>query len=328
MKHWDSGTSHPSVSVVQGLRIGVIRNPRSHRNRRAPPDWSGRPDISVAVPQSKAAIEEALTAFAAQGIDVLMIEGGDGTVRDVLTRGAVVFGERWPLIAMVPKGKTNALALDLELPSHWTFDEAVAAASRGRTVRRRPVVIECEDRERALWGFIFGAGAFNAAIETGQVAHRFGAFQSFAIGLTAVFGLVQALFGIGNSPWRRTAPMRVRDEADGAELEHSGHGSRTSRYVALFSTLRRFPLGITPFRESDQGMRYLLLDAPVRRVTWRIPSILLGIEGPNDPAIGIHRGVGEAFRIDLDGRFILDGESFGPSRMVLRQGPELEFVVP
>jgi diacylglycerol kinase (ATP) len=312
-------------------RVGVIWNPRSHRNLGGVPTGEGCEGATIATPTTKQALEQALRRFALSGIDVLVVKGGDGTMRDVLSYGATVFGGNWPRLVMVPRGKTNALAIDLELPRKWASEAVNEAIARGNTVTRRPLVIErgasaAGEDEHALWGFIFGAGAFNAAIQTGQVAHRFGAFQSAAIGITAAMGLAKAVFGIGGGPWRRTAPMRI--ERDGIELPHSGRGNAHDRYLALFSTLRRFPVGISPFRKSDGNIRFLLLDQPIRRVTARLPAILSAIERPFYPDLGIHRGAGTTFELELGQQYTLDGEMFEPGRLVMREGPPLEFIVP
>ena len=310
-------------------RIGIVRNLRSHRNKGSALDGPQSSGISVVTPRTRDEIESALERFADEGVGLLVIDGGDGTVRDVLTCGAAVFGNRWPRLIVLPKGKTNALAGDLGVPRKWTLTDALAAVKGGHVVRRRPLVIErAGPDQRNLWGFIFGAGAFNAAIETGQVTHRFGAFQSFAVGVTATLGLAQALFGIGEGSWRKTAPMRLTALPDGADLPHSGHGSAASRYLALFSTLHSFPLGMKPFRAGGIGIRYLMLDAPLRRVAALIPSILRGVDRPHYERLGIHRGAVDAVSIALDDRFILDGEAFAPGMLRLRQGPELLFIVP
>jgi hypothetical protein len=317
------------------LRVGMIRNPRSHRNKGQAAAEAAKArvpaSVSLAMPGSLAELREALRGFATAGIDVLAIDGGDGTVRDVLSCGAAVFGEAWPRLLLEPKGKTNALAIDLGVPPRWQLADGLDAMRTGRTTMRRPVVIERQDGsgedEDPILGFIFGAGAFNAAIETGQVAHRFGAFQDFAVTCTAAMGALQALFGFGNSPWRRSAGMRITGSG-GSDLPHSAAGPVEKRYLALFSTLRRFPAAIAPFAPEHRDIRYLLLDAPIRRVTARLPAILWGGNRSFYPTIGIHRGMGTSFDIDLDDGFILDGEAFAPGRIRLRQGPELHFIVP
>ena len=105
--------------------VGVVRNPRSHRNKGLSPELADCANILVETPRSHDALRATLTGFAARGIDYLAVDGGDGTVRDVLTCGASVFGEAWPTLIVLPKGKTNALAVDLGLPNVWTLAQAM-----------------------------------------------------------------------------------------------------------------------------------------------------------------------------------------------------------
>ncbi|MEO6091992.1 MAG: diacylglycerol kinase family protein [Novosphingobium sp.] len=320
-----SGSPGPARSMP---RIGVLRNPRSHRNKRCAPVPMPSPEVRLAEPRTRAELEPALRAFAAEGLDILIIDGGDGTIRDVLTCGASVFGTRWPILAVLPKGKTNALALDLGVPDDWTLDAALAVAKSAKgEVGRRPLVVE-RDGGTEVWGFIFGTGAFNAAIASGQTAHRLGAFQGFAIGVATALGIGQALFGLGSGPWRRTAAMRLKAQPGSVELPHSGKGSADLRYLALFSTLRTFPLRIRPFRASESDIRYLVFDAPLRRTMALVPAILAGADWPLFARLGVHRGSSTAFSLELEDRFVLDGEGFPADSIRLRQGPELRFIVP
>ena len=319
----DSARQHAAAPP----RIGVLRNPRSHRNRRSSADPKLPPDLLVAMPRTRPELQQALQGFAAEGVGVLIIDGGDGTIRDVLTCGASVFGTRWPKLAVLPKGKTNALALDLGVPDDWTVDAALAAARGGGEVRRRPLVVEREGGS-ALWGFVFGTGVFNTGIKTGQTAHRLGAFQGLAVGVATALGIAQALFGFGQGPWRRTAAMRLHAEPGGVEVPHSGKGSRDRRYLALFSTLRKFPMRIRPLRASESDIRYLVFDAPLRRTMAMVPAILAGADWRFFARVGVHRGSATEFTLTLDDRFILDGEGFPQASIRLRQGPELRFIVP
>ena len=311
--------------------VGLIRNPRSHRNKGHDAELAGRTDVMLAEPATRSELEDALACFADAGIDMLAISGGDGTVRDVLTRGAPLFGEKWPFVAVLPQGKTNALALDIGVNARWTLDQAILAAKRGQFVARRPLVVEDgEGGQRDRWGFIFGAGVFNAAIDAGQVAHRFGAFQSFAIGVTALFGMAQALFGFGRSPWRNLSVMDFTEATSGNALPHSELGEAGKRFIAGFTTLRRFPLGMKLLAGvEDQGaIGYFLVDAPRRRALALVPAAAMGWHGPALARLGMHRGSGEAFDVVLDDGFILDGERFPAGAFRISAGPELLFVTP
>ena len=311
--------------------VGLIRNPKSHRNKGHDEALGNRKDVLVAEPRTRAELEDALTRFAEAGIDILAISGGDGTVRDVLTRGAPLFGEKWPFVAVLPQGKTNALALDLGVSGNWTLDQAILAARRGQIIARRPLIVEDgEGGQRDRWGFIFGAGVFNAAIDAGQVAHRYGAFQSFAIGVTALFGMAQALFGFGRSPWRNTSRMTFSDVATGELLPHSELGESEKRYIIGFTTLRRFPLGMKLLAGVDvtRPIGYFMVDAPRRRALALVPAAAVGWHGPVLARLGMHRGSGEAFDVVLEDGFILDGERFPAGAFRISAGPELLFVTP
>ncbi len=324
--------TQPGAPEPAGLpRIGVVRNPKSHRNRGFAVEQIDRPNVWAAAPGTRDELAEALADFARQRIEWLVIDGGDGTVRDVLTRGAPIFGAQWPRIMVLPKGKTNALAADLGLPSRWPLADAVKAATSGETriATRRPITIErpgCEGWQAT--GFILGTGVFNAAIETGQVAHRFGAFQGFAVAVTALVAIVQALFGLGGGRWRALSPMRMTTGPGGLEVAQSAHGVPGERFASGMSTLEKFPLGMRPFGSGGAGIRYLVFDAPLRRVVMLVPLILMGMDRPFMRRLGVHRGAAEEISMQLGGKFILDGEAFPPGSYRLRLGPELHFVVP
>ena len=311
------------------LRVGVVRNPRSHRNKGTEPEAFDIPNVLTTAPDTREELAAALAGFAAQGIDFLVIDGGDGTVRDVLSRGAPVFGEHWPKLIVLPKGKTNALAADLDLPERWPLAEALKAAQQARAEIRRPLLLERPDREGwEAMGFILGGGVFNAAIEAGQVAHRFGAFQGFAVAVTAAFGIFQALFGFGKSPWRELVPMRLSTAPDRQEIPLSSHGESGFRFACGISTLDKFPLGMRPFAKTGKGIKYLVFDAPLRRAIALVPALLMGLDRPFLPKLGIHRGVTDELGFQLGGKFILDGEAFPAGDYRIRLGPELHFLVP
>src|SRR6478736_9996524 len=99
--------------------VGVIRNPRSFRNKGLAPEQSAQAEVVTETTLKRKDLFDVLARFAAAGVDYLVIDGGDGTVRDVLTCGAAAFGDDWPPLIVMPKGKTNALASDLGLPPRW-----------------------------------------------------------------------------------------------------------------------------------------------------------------------------------------------------------------
>lgn len=317
------GGAHP-----QGL-IGVIRNPRSHRNKGMAPEMAERSDVITRIPHTREELASDLAEMASRGIAMLAVDGGDGTVRDVLTCGWPYFGENWPRLMVLPKGKTNALAVDLGVPNHWSLAEALDAAHSGPGVIRRPVIVNgAGENGGGVIGFILGAGIFTTATSEGQVAHRYGAFNSFAVGVTAISGLLQGLFGIRHRGWRAITPIGLSLGAGNREVPRSAHGPQDKRYAVLISTLDDFPLGMKPFGKQPDGLKYLMVDYPLRRVVMLAPPMLAGWESPLLTRLGVHRGHAEEAVLEVEGQFILDGEAFPAGRYRLTLGPELNFVAP
>src|SRR5690606_6473294 len=309
--------------------VGVIRNRRSHRNGGAPQEWTGRANLLIEVPERRSELTDILVRFAERRVDYIVVDGGDGTVRDVLTCGAGIFGESWPTLIVLPNGKTNALAADLGLPTNWTLSDAMEAIHVRRLEARRPLVVTQRDKPEAqVQGFVFGAGAFTAALGLGQDAHRHGASNALAVGVTALWSRAQALFGSAGDAWRQSTPMRLYD-GEGRELAHSGIERRDERYLIFASTLSRFPAGLRPFAHVEGNrLRASVIDNSRRGLLLRLPLIFRGIVGQQLRRRGYHVFDLDRFRIDVAGRFILDGEAFPSGRYELSLGPKLRFVVP
>ena len=310
-------------------RIGIIYNPRSHRNKGQDLACTGADSITVEQPRTRDEIAHALAGFARDGIDFLVINGGDGTVRDVLTMGQAVFADRWPAIAVLPKGKTNALTVDLDAPGDWTLQGAIDAFENGRRVLRSPIAITPLNQPGArVLGFILGAGAFTIGTRAGQSAHRLGAFNSLAVGVTTLWGVLQAVFGTRRNPWRRGVRMELLLGQARAPFQHSGKGDAARRQFLLTSTLERFPARLKPFGALRKGLKLAVLDQIDRRTTLLVPAVMMGWANPRLRERGFHQVGATQFEMELDDQFILDGEAFPAGRYRVEPGPELEFVAP
>lgn len=310
--------------------VGVIYNPRSHGNQGADFDCGICPQVHIAQPGDRSQLPEALTEFAARGIDLLVINGGDGTVRDVLTCGAGIFGEDWPAIAVLPKGKTNALTVDLGVPADWSLQNALDAFERGGRMHRRPIDVSPigDHKGNRVLGFILGAGAFTTATKAGQSAHRLGAFNSMAVAVTTLWGVVQCLFASRENPWRRGARMAIHLGNQLSPMAHSGQGDPQWRQLLFSSTLETLPAGIKPFGRLRSGLKLVVLDQITRRTTLLIPTILRGRSPAGLRERGIHQIATPQFTLEIEDQFIFDGEAFPAGKYRVAQGPELEFVTP
>ncbi len=321
--------ARPAREPGAAPRVGVIYNPRSHRNKGADFDCGICPHVFIAQPGNRSQLPEALAELAARGIDLLVINGGDGTVRDVLTCGYDIFGDNWPAIAVLPKGKTNALTVDLGVPGEWTLQDAIDAFEAGGRVYRRPIKVDSEDNPASgVLGFILGGGAFTLATQAGQSAHRLGAFNSLAVGVTTAWTIAQSLFGSRSNPWRKGSRMTIALGASGAPMAHSGVGDPDYRQLLFASTLETMPAGINPFGPLRKGLKLVAIDQVSRRSTALIPAAMIGWIKTGLRERGFHQLSASQFTLDIDDQFILDGEAFPAGQYRIEQGPELEFVAP
>src|SRR3546814_1330268 len=85
-----------------------------------------------------------LDSFAADGVDVVAVAGGDGTVQAVLT---ALYGRRPfrrpPLLAVLPRGTTNMTAADIGLPRRGDKD---TLGSLARLLAAAPAELEAAVR--------------------------------------------------------------------------------------------------------------------------------------------------------------------------------------
>lgn len=308
--------------------IGLIRNGRSHRNEGRPNTPDLPEGVLLAAPRKRSELPGILADFAARRVDYIAINGGDGTVRDVLTCGAGVFGDCWPMLIVLPGGKTNALAMDLGIPVDWSLEDALAACGRGKLTRRQPLVIAQRDDERLqVRGFVMGAGLFTQVIALGQRSHQLGAFNHAVVALTTAWSALKAIVGGADNQWRRGSKMRIR-LANGEELPHCGGLPADERYMFVASTLQAFPIGLDPFRGVEHPLQVAVLDNPRRRLLLRLPSMFRGTTTPKTRKLGYHVFGDSAVEIDIEDSFILDGEAFPAGQYRLTAGPKLRFVVP
>lgn len=310
-------------------RLGLIVNPRSHRNQGRTALSRVPSDIIARAPKTRSELKDVLLMFADRKIDILAIDGGDGTVRDVLTCAGDIWGTDWPDVMLLPTGKTNALAGDLGVPSNWSLEDGLAAAQAGGIAVRRPLeIIPAGADGVPVRGFIMGVGSFVSATDLAQKTHRAGAFDGIAVGLALVWGIGQTLFGSGRSSWRRGSRMDIH-YGDGADRMHgtTPDGS-ANRYLLLASTLERLPIGLKPFGMPRAGLKTLLIDAPPRRLAATFLPLLSGSQAEKLDDAGYHRVDARSLKLDIETSFVLDGETFPAGAFTVREATALRFIIP
>lgn len=151
--------------------IGVVTNPRSRRNRRNPQLQEQLAYVlgereGMAAPTDLDALERAVERFRARGIEVLAINGGDGTNHAVLSALVRVYGDRpLPRIALLRGGTMNTVASGLGIRGRPDdlLGRLVAAYHAGQPLRVAERNLLIANGQHA--GFLFGNGVIARFME-------------------------------------------------------------------------------------------------------------------------------------------------------------------
>lgn len=312
-------------------RLALISNPRSHGNR------NGRSILGkaggagalagFAEPEDQAALLDALRDFKRQGADIIAINGGDGTVREVLTAMRQVDAEWRPALAIIPAGKTNLIAHDV---GGFGLEPLLKSAGEGRLsgkrVSRRILEIRrCGADEPPVCGLFFGAGAFSAGTElAAEKANRIGLYHGTAVIWTLCAMLWRSLRGKPYDPDTKNMMMHLIADGDTAR--------KGQYFIILVTTCRRLILGLNPFwGNQDHPIRYTDIAGPPARLAAGIIPVLRGRPRPWMAEAGYHSGSADCLRLGMVSRFTVDGELFDPgpeSRIEITARRSIDFVSP
>ncbi len=314
-------------------RIALISNPMSHLNRRGLADIeaaAARGGVAHRRLDAMADLPAALHELAGEDIGLLVVNGGDGTLQAVLT--ALLEDrpfEKLPLLAVLPRGRTNMSAFDIGLtgrPAHALarLAEQWPGPGLSQSVVSRAVLrlenIAGSPVQRAMF---FGAGGICNAIDYCRTrVHSWGFKADWASGLTLVGLLASWLLRGGESEVVRPERMEVRLD--------NGSQNPEALLLALATTLDKLVMRSQPFWHQDGApVRYTAIRYPPDRLLRHARRVLYGGNERDLPAdCYTSRG---AHRVELRyaGRFTLDGQMFetAPERPLVITAPDrVEFV--
>ena len=186
--------------MVQSLiqkKISVISNPLGGYNRRAGlnkidllAEEHGISHIKVSTPNE---IENALSAIVTEEPDILVINGGDGTVDEVLRqiRTQNTF-KKEPVFALLKGGTTNMIHRDSKL--NGKPDKILDQIIHGKitnTITRQPLKVKNSNSNiNPLYGFFLGTGAIpSATLAARKNLHKkglHGPFSEFIILVSSI----------------------------------------------------------------------------------------------------------------------------------------------
>ncbi|MGB5409181.1 MAG: diacylglycerol kinase family protein [Thiogranum sp.] len=325
-------TNHPANSRPT---IGLISNPHSRRNRSQLAAVKGivanHPNIHHHITQSADEIPLALRGFAQRGVDVLAVNGGDGTTAQVFSEllEQRPFAEL-PSVILLPGGTTNMNVGDVGLRGKLTgaVRRMTNWAEQGSDdVERltRPILrAEGSVDGKIACGMFFGTGTIIGGIEyCHNTVHSMGIIDELGPGVVTI----RTIWGIARKEPYFSDPTPIRIEFDSAT------DTQTRQVVLLLiSSLERLFLGLRPYWGVENApLHCTWMQQPTRKVFRAFPSVLRG--RPNRHA-GQENGYfshnAREIRLWIDGAFTLDGEIYHASTehgpVTVSNGGDIEFI--
>ena len=311
--------------------IGIVTNPNSRRNRRNPEQLRrlgyilGQEADRHEMTQQPEDIRRVAEHFRSKGVEVLALNGGDGTNHVTLTTFIDVYGdEPLPLIAFLRGGTMNTISnavgikgtpgrILLEVSEKYHTGQAFEVKERD--------ILRVDYDGHHHYGFIFGNGLIANYLDAYyDTPSRGGPVAAFSV---LMQGIGSALVG-GPFAKRLFQPFRALVTVDG-EPWTDGESC-----AVVAATIEQIGLGFRPFircREKPGAFHLLAVKTSALGFGLQLPRIRLGM--PVDPAlvpsIVAHEAV---FTADTPISFTIDGDmhrAVGPLR--LSAGPRLRIIV-
>ncbi len=295
------------------MRIGVLSNLRAGRvtaaAKRVRTILASHRDVLHLETRTSDKVRDALGVFEQEGVELLVLNGGDGTLQRTLTHIAGAKPRTWlPLVAPLRGGRTNtsALSLGVQRDPGRGLEALIEAARSGTLAERtdeRPVLRMDLGAQGVQYGTFLGAGILYNAIRLTHDRFPDGRAQGFlGASLTTTTLLGRAVLGRYGGV---LSPEKCEVSLDGVPV---GPGEYL---LVMATTLDRLFLRMNPFWGVE--------DAPVRFGTvaarlggWRtMMRVLRGLPpGRPDPGYISHNVHSVTLR--MDGGFTIDGELFDP----------------
>lgn len=294
-------------------RIGVLVNPLSGGNlsglgkiREVIADFPLTFSRDVETPED---ISAALADFAEKQVNIVAINGGDGTVQAVLT---ALFHHRpfetLPLLSILQSGTTSMTAGDVGMRGsrvtnlrtlfRWVYNGAGEPI-----IVQRPVLRVQAPGDDVRYGMFFGAaGVYEGILYCRSNMHSKGLKGEIGPGLT----FIRFLYAMTrkNSDLATSVPITVSlDDNPPQQFEGA---------VLLISTLKRLLFGFRPYWGSETGpLHYTAVRARPRHLIRTLSAIVRGRKSRHvTPHNGYFSHNAQQIRLNLGSGFTLDGQLY------------------
>jgi hypothetical protein len=304
--------------AIRAVRIGMLNNPLSGGNRKGlqkiqKAAATVRPEVLQREVQTPTDVSETLADFARQEVNILVVNGGDGTVQAALT---AIFHHRFfetkPALAVLPSaGTTSMIAGDVglkgsRLSALQRLFSWVHTNNDSASVIQRPVLkVQVPSLKTPIYGMFFGAAAiYQATHFCLQKVHTRGVRGEIGAGVAMVRFL-----------WAVVLKDRNVVSSVPITIGLNQNAPQKQKYLlVLITTLQRLFLGLRPFWGSQpKPLHYTAVEAHPRHFLQVLPSAMRGHQSRLVTATNgyVSHNIDEA-RLTLDSGFNLDGELYNP----------------
>ena len=256
-------------------------------------------------------IAAALHTIAATEPDLLIVNGGDGTVCAVAQamRREQIF-KKEPVLVLLRGGSTNMIQNDVGLKGKPEraisrfIDRLEHDLEGSYVISRAPLSVRCAECDLKEYGFFWGSGALPRVTATTQAEYAKGATRGLVGEIFTVLGVLLSLLRGGSSRDPRLAPTEIswqRGDASGAD-------SNPKKLFVFVTTLNRLILGLTPGSTGD-GLKLVSLKHPH---TFRDLFSYLLVHGQPvaRESSNFEFEESEELTLQIEGDWVLDGEFY------------------
>ncbi|MCC6765770.1 MAG: hypothetical protein IT293_14025 [Deltaproteobacteria bacterium] len=299
------------------LQVAIISNPTSGQNARRgllariEGLLAGHTGVRHYTERTFEGLAEATRAVVDAETEIVVVNGGDGSVQTVLTAMLCAPLDRLPLLAVLPGGTTNTTARNVGYGSDplaalaRLLRESARGVLAGR-VERRPVV--CADLpDGPQFAMMFGAGAvYDGIVFARNQLESHGVRGQLGGGVALATFLARVLTGRAGTMF---PPLAAEVRLDGRVLPP------TRYFGMLTSTIDRQFLGVRPYWGVGPGpLRFSAMREGPQHLARAIFPALRGRPSPwLRPELGYYSHNVDEVDLRFDGGFTLDGELFAPS---------------
>ena len=321
--------------INRTLRIGLLHNPLSGRNLKCGMNGikavlNEYPEVAGFEVRTPIDMTAALSELARQAVDVVIINGGDGTVQAVLT---ALFRDRVfpkpPLLAVLAGGTTNMTAGDVGILGSPARGLRRLLDRLGNGIRedglvQRPLLEVSAGTGSAQCGFFLGAGGLQQLIRRRWTQRNGMRIRALRGGLgTALFVGKIAVGLVLKRPLLEPSCVQARLDERVCRV--------SDRSLLFVTTLEQMALGLRPFWGTEPApLHFTAFALPPRRLLRAVPGLFLGRQNRHmRPEHGYLSHNAKEIRLWCKDGFLLDGQPFETAAgepLVIRSGPCAEFV--